>query len=103
LHLDADDAIFPEMRTTIDLDARLLERAKRLAVGERRTLSAVVNDALVAYLGSKRATAKDPPFELLVRGKPKGRFPTPAEVAALEDEEDIARLALPRKGRRAAS
>jgi len=91
------------MRTTVDLDPRLLETAKRLALKERRTLSAVLGDALVAYLGSRRQTAQDPPFELLVRGKPRGRFPTAAEVAAIEEEEDMAALALPGRGSRASS
>ncbi len=69
------------MRTTIDLDSRLLERAKRRAAGEGRTLGALVNEALGAYLGSRRAVELDVPFELLVRGRPGGRFPTPAEIA----------------------
>jgi hypothetical protein len=90
------------MRTTVDLDARLLAQAKRVAGEQRRTLSAVVGDALAAYFGSRRSAAKDPPFSLLVRGTPGGRFPTAAELAAVEEEEDAAALAIPRKDRRAA-
>ena len=90
------------MRTTVDLDPALLERAKRLALKEHRSLSTVLGEALAAYLGAHRSSAKDPPFELLVRGQPQARFPTPAEVSAVEDEEDIAAIAVPRKGRRAA-
>jgi hypothetical protein len=90
------------MRTTVDLEPGLLERAKRRAVGERRTLSALLSDALAAYLGSRRPRAQDPRFELLVRGKPAGRFPSPAEVTAIEEEEELSALALPRKRRRAA-
>lgn len=90
------------MRTTVDLDPALLDRAKRLALKEHRALSAILSDALAAYLASQRTTAKDPPFELLVRGQPQGRFPTPAEVSAIEDEEDMAALAVPNAGRRAA-
>jgi predicted transcriptional regulator len=90
------------MRTTVDLDPAMLERAKKLALRERRTLSAVLGDALAAYLGSKRPRTKDPAFELIVRGRPQGRFPSPAELSAIEDEEDIAALAVPRAGRRAA-
>ena len=90
------------MRTTVDLDPAMLERAKQLALRQRRTLSAVLSDALAAYLGGRRARAKDPEFELLVRGQPQARFPTPAEVSAVEDEEDIAAIAVPRKGHRAA-
>jgi hypothetical protein len=91
------------MRTTIDLDSRLLERAKRRAAGERRTLGALVNEALGAYLGSRRAVEQDEPFELLVRGKPGGRFPTPAEIAQAEEDDDLAALSLERKRRRATS
>jgi predicted transcriptional regulator len=90
------------MRTTVDIDELMLERAKQLAAKERRTLSAVLGDALSAYLGSKRSRAKDPEFELLVRGKPGGRFPAQAEVSAVEEEEDVAALAIPRGRRRAA-
>jgi hypothetical protein len=61
-----------------------------------------LGDALAAYLASQRTTAKAPPFELLVRGQAQARFPTPAEVSAIEDEEDIAALAVPHAGRRAA-
>jgi len=91
------------MRTTVDLDPALLETAKRLASKEERTLSAVLADALAAYLGTRRQASKDPPFELLVRGKPRGRFPTPADLAAFEDEEDASALAPPSKplGRKA--
>jgi hypothetical protein len=90
------------MRTTVDIDESMLERAKQLALKERRTLSAVLGDALSAYLGSKRGRAKDPELELLVRGRPGGRFPTQAELSALEEQEDIAALAMPRARRRAA-
>jgi hypothetical protein len=91
-----------KMRTTVDIDEAMLERAKQLALKERRTLSAVLGDALSAYLGSKRARAKDPEFELLVRGKPGARFPTQAEVNAVEEEEDVAALAIARARGRAA-
>jgi predicted transcriptional regulator len=90
------------MRTTVDLDPRLLARAKQLATQQHRTLSSIVGDALGAYLGARRATATDPPFKLLVRGSPKGRFPTPAEIAAIEEEEDVAAVAIPRRARGAA-
>ncbi len=91
-----------EMRTTVDLDPGLLDKAKRQALGEQRTLSAVLNDALVAYLGARRMTAKDPPFEVLVRGHLGGRFPTAAELLDVEEAEDIAALEVQRVRRRAA-
>jgi predicted transcriptional regulator len=90
------------MRTTVDLDSHLLEPAKRLALKEQRTLSAVISDALAAYLASRRQSSKDVAFELLVRGNPRGRFPAAADIAAAEDEDDIAALGL-RKGRTRAS
>jgi predicted transcriptional regulator len=89
------------MRTTVDLDPRLLERARRLAAEQQRTLGAVLGDALAGYLASRRATAQDPPFELLVRGAINGRFPTPAEIETIEEEEEVAALGVPRKARRA--
>jgi hypothetical protein len=90
------------MRTTVDLDEALLERAKKAALGEQRTLGAVLNDALRAYFAGRRAVAKDPPFEVVVHGNVGDRFPTPAELEQLEDEELLASLALSTAERRAA-
>jgi len=89
------------MRTTVDLDPAVLERAKRLALSEGKTLSSILSEALAAYLGKRKQSAKDPPFELIVRGSPRGRFPSAAEVAALEDEEELASLRIPGAKRRA--
>jgi len=89
------------MRTTVDIDPAVLEHAKKLAISERRTLGAVLNDALAAYLGRRRASVKSPPFELLVRGSARGRFPSADEISALDDEEDAARLRIPGTTRRA--
>ena len=91
------------MRTTVDLETRLLERARRVAAEQGQTLSGVLGDALAAYLGSLRAARSDPPFELLVRGNPSARFPQPEEVAAVEEEEEATALGLPRDKRDAAS
>lgn len=90
------------MRTTIDLDAAILERAKRLALKDGRTLSAVVNGALAAYLGSRKGSNKEDPFELIVRGKPGGRFPTPIDIAEAEESEDLESLRIARVKKRAA-
>jgi predicted transcriptional regulator len=89
------------MRTTVDIDPAVLERARKLALSERRTLGSVLSDALAAYLGKRRASAKNPPFELLVRGSAHGRFPTAEELIALDDEEDAARLRIRGTTRRA--
>jgi predicted transcriptional regulator len=83
------------MRTTVDIDEALLERAKRLALKEKQTLGAVVGQALAAYLSTRRPAEKDPPFELIVAGSARGRFPTPTEIAAVEEEDDVRALALP--------
>ena len=89
------------MRTTVDIEDGLLERAKRLALKEKQTLGAVVGQALAAYLGSRRSAVKDPPFALLVRGEPQGRFPSDEELLAAEEEEEIGALAIPGMKRRA--
>jgi hypothetical protein len=47
---------YKSVRTTVDLDETLLDRAKRLARKEGRTLGAVLNNALGAYLGSLWST-----------------------------------------------
>jgi hypothetical protein len=83
------------MRTTVDLDPTVLERAKRLAQSEDRTLGSVLSDALAAYLAKRRQSAKDPPFDLIVRGTPGARFPTLAEIVKVEDEEETTALRIP--------
>jgi hypothetical protein len=90
------------MRTTIDLPLRLLTAAKRIATERQTTLSAIVSDALGAYLGAARRRSPDKPFELIVRGRAGARFPTPAEIAAVSDEEDRTALRIPGVPRRAA-
>jgi len=89
------------MRTTVDIDDGLLERAKRLALKEKLTLGAVLGEALAAYLGSRRAAEKDPPFQLLVRGKTGARFPTSEEIQLAEEDEQRESLAIPKLKRRA--
>jgi hypothetical protein len=90
------------MRTTVDIEEGLLERAKRLALKEKQTLGAVVGEALAAYLGGRKQAGKDPDFELLVRGNPRARFPSAAEIASAEEEDDVRALALPQSKRDAA-
>jgi predicted transcriptional regulator len=89
------------MRTTVDIEDGLLERAKRLALKEQQTLAAVVGQALAAYLSSRKAAAVDPPFELLVRGKVGARFPTAEEILQAEEDDDRKALAIPHVKRRA--
>lgn len=90
------------MRTTVDIEDGLLERAKRFALKERQTLGALVGEALAAYLSSRRMAGKDPPFALLVRGTPGGRFPTAQAVLEAEDEAELKAMAIPRSKRHAA-
>jgi hypothetical protein len=85
------------MRTTIDLPAPILARAKRLASERETTLSAVVTEALSLHLQGKRRPV-DQPFELVVCGRPGDPFPTAAEINALEEEEERLALRVPRLG-----
>lgn len=75
------------MRTTIDMDKPLLERAKRRAAREGQTLSQLVREAVGTYLAST-AGGDEEPFELLTCGEPGGYAPTPAEMAVALEEED---------------
>jgi hypothetical protein len=83
------------MRTTVDIDEALLERAKRLALKEKLSLGALVSEALSAYLSSRKQAVKDPPFELVVRGSRQGKFPSSAEVQAAEEDDDVRSLSIP--------
>ena len=57
------------MRTTVRLDERLLREAKALAARERRTLTAVIDDALRQFLARKSAPrAKRAPVKLITFG-----------------------------------
>jgi len=78
------------MRITLDLDPTLLERVKNL--DQDRSLSAVVCEALAAYLDARSNRLEDPPFEVCVRGCAGARFPSDAELAAAEEDDDLAAL-----------
>lgn len=56
------------MRTTVRLDERLLREAKAVAARERRTLTAVIDDALRQFLARKSAPRKRAPFKLVTFG-----------------------------------
>ena len=75
------------MRTTIDLDTPLLERAKRRASKQGQTLSQLVREAVTSYLTS-RPTEEEEPFELITCGDADGHAPTPREMAAAVEEDD---------------
>ncbi len=63
-----------ERRTTIRLDASLLDRAKRLALDSGRTLTAVIADSLRETLS--RTPSQQPPLaELPVSSRSGGTWP----------------------------
>jgi hypothetical protein len=79
------------MRTTVDIDDRILERAKQHATSLSQTLGDVVSEALRAYLAARPKKAERP-FQLIVRGKPGGRFPSAEDLLAAEEADEIAAL-----------
>jgi putative antitoxin of VapBC-like toxin-antitoxin system len=56
------------MRTTIRLDDRLLREAKAVAAHERRTLTAVIDDALRQFLARRSAPRRRVPAKLITFG-----------------------------------
>jgi hypothetical protein len=56
------------MRTTVRLDERLLREAKALAAQERRTLTAVIDDALRQFLARRSAPRKRVTTKLITFG-----------------------------------
>lgn len=82
------------MRTTIDLPAPVLARAKRLAAERETTLSAVVTEALSLHLQGKRRPV-DQPFELVVCGNGGDPFPTAADIDTVESEDERRALRIP--------
>jgi hypothetical protein len=85
------------VRTTVDLDAPLLARARRQAAKNGQTLSVLVREAVSTYL-AQITTTEDEPFELVTCGEPGGYAPSPAEIASELEREDSA-LATGRKPR----
>lgn len=86
------------MRATVDIEERMLSRAKKLAASSERTLGEVIDAALTAYLAGRDATGGDGPFELIVRGRPGARFPGAPEIAEVVENDDVASLAGRRRG-----
>ena len=56
------------MRTTVRLDDRLLREAKAVAAQERRTLTAVIDDALRQFLARRSVHRKRVPAKLITFG-----------------------------------
>ena len=63
------------MRTTLNPDDQLLRRAKQLAARSRRTLTAVLEDALRQALGPTGDESRGKPMKLPVSGRPPGVLP----------------------------
>ena len=79
------------MRTTVDIDDETLRAAKRLANARDTTLSDLVRQALRALLDAADRR-RDEPFRLVEAGEAGGRFPSPSELAALDDDDELARI-----------
>lgn len=62
------------MRTTIRIDEQLFAEAKREAVGQKKSLTAVVEDALRASLARQRNAGQRNPVKLITFGG-KGLLP----------------------------
>ncbi|HUG06253.1 MAG: type II toxin-antitoxin system VapB family antitoxin [Chloroflexota bacterium] len=56
------------MRTTVRLDDRLLREAKAVAAQERRTLTAVIDDALRQFLARRSGPRNRVPAKLITFG-----------------------------------
>jgi hypothetical protein len=56
------------MRTTVRLDERLLREAKAVAAQERRTLTAVIDDALRQFLARRSGPRKRVAAKLITFG-----------------------------------
>ncbi|MBI2325604.1 MAG: type II toxin-antitoxin system VapB family antitoxin [Chloroflexi bacterium] len=81
------------MRTTVRLDERLLREAKAVAAKERRTLTAVIDDALRQFLARRSAPRSQRPPVKLITFRGDGLQPGVDidDTAALIDlmEEDL--------------
>ncbi|MBI4815085.1 MAG: DUF2191 domain-containing protein [Deltaproteobacteria bacterium] len=82
------------MRTTLEIEDRVLDRAKRLAAKSGVTLGQLVSEALVSYT-SIQARRADAPFHLIVAGDARARAPTPEEIFRAEEDEELQNLRIP--------
>ena len=51
---------------------------------------------VLEYLAREPPGQADPPFEVIVRGRPGARFPSAVDKTQAEEDEDLAALRLPR-------
>ncbi|MBI2376065.1 MAG: hypothetical protein HYV07_18875 [Deltaproteobacteria bacterium] len=82
------------MRTTVEIEDRVLDRAKRHAAQSGRSLGELVTEALASYM-SLRSKQPAVPFELLVRGSRTDSAPSPSDLARAEEEDEVASLRIP--------
>ena len=84
------------MRTTLSIDDRVLAEYKRLAARSHRTLSHVIQDALVEMLARRREAAERGPVKLPVIGggglRPGVDLDDSAGLLAIADEDADRRL-----------
>lgn len=87
------------MRTTVDIEERLLIQARQRALGEHVSLSDIVRLALRAYLTKQADKAPSRSFRLITAGTPGGRMPSQEEIRRAQDDELLA-LRIRRRRRR---
>ena len=81
------------MRTTIDFQGPLLERARRRASSRGVTLSDLVCEAVSTYLAEVSSRAAEEDFHLVTCGEPGGYAPPPAEMSEERGDEHQRRRA----------
>ncbi len=86
------------MRTTLELPDELLERAKIAAAERGVTVRELIGSALAKDLASPppALTGKRVRFPLFSSARPGSLELTNADLARVEDEEDLRQLGLPR-------
>lgn len=85
------------MRTTIELPDELLKRAKIAAVERGVSLKDLVREALAKDLSAAATPApRRVKFPIFPSKRPGSLHLTNADIARLEEEEDIRRHGLPR-------
>ena len=81
-----DDAVSPNMRTTLDIDDDVLQAAKELAEVRRSTAGRVLSDLARTALEPTRTVRVRNGVLLLPRRRPGARIPTMKLVNELRDD-----------------
>lgn len=77
------------MRTTIDFQSAILERARRRAAKRGVTLSELVCEAVSAYLAESGRHEAEDPLDLITCGEPGGYAPSPAEMSEAHLDDSV--------------